>query len=134
MSLDSGKTDEEGNPITETAILEVPAQIVDERTLVPLRAISESFGLNVDWDEDNRKVIITSDDDEDGAIYSKENLKINGDGVLYISSPAGHGIKASDNLTIENGYITIDAALLVYHRKTEGIFISSVFVHKICKI
>lgn len=134
MSLDSGKTDEEGNPITETAILEVPAQIVDERTLVPLLAISESFGLNMDWDEDNSKVIITSDDNEDGAIYSKENLKINGDGALYISSPAGHGIKASDNLTIENGYITIDAALLVYLRKTEGIFISSVFVHKICKI
>ena len=101
MSLDSCKTDEEGNLITETAILEVPAQIVDERTLVPLRAISKSFGLNVDWDEDNRKVIITSDDNEDGAIYSKENLEINGDGALYISSPAGHGIKASDNLTIE---------------------------------
>lgn len=74
----------------------------------------------MDWDEDNSKAIITSDDNVDGAIYSKENLEINGDGALYISSPAGHGIKTSDNLTIENGYITIDAA-------SDGIHINYTF-------
>jgi len=199
LQLDKGKTDDEGNPITETVALEVPAQIVSGRTLVPARAISESFGLDVDWDEENYKVVITSQDEEDdlwkenvgfinlsdltyegegieiaenqikitaggdfdlmgiladgnitistkervklrlsgvqitsnnnpcifvedadkayitltdgtenvlvaensedGAIYSKENLEIKGDGSLEIESKAGHGIKASDNLS-----------------------------------
>ena len=220
LQIDKGDTDEEGNPIYETVTLEVPAQIVSGRTLVPARAISESFGLDVDWDEDNKKVIITSDDDEDdswkenigsinldsmtyegegieitnnqikitqggdfavsgtlsdgnitistkekvkirlsgakitssenpcifvedadkayitltdgtenyliaensedGAIYSKENLEIKGDGSLNIESSAGHGIKASDNLNIENGNITINAT-------SDGIHINDTF-------
>ena len=37
---------------------ETPAVIVDERTLVPLRAISECFGMQVDWDGDTRTVSI----------------------------------------------------------------------------
>lgn len=220
LQIDKGDTDESGNPILETVTLDVPAQIVSGRTLVPARAISESFGLNVDWDGDNQKVIITSDDDEDdswkenvgsinlddltyegegieitenqikitaggdftlkgtladgnitistkekvklrlsgakitsnsnpcifiedadkayitltddtenelvaensedGAIYSKENLEIKGDGTLNIESKAGHGIKASDNLNIENGNITINAT-------SDGIHINDTF-------
>ena len=220
LQIDKGDTDEEGNPIYETVTLEVPAQIVSGRTLVPARAISESFGLDVDWDEDNQKVIITSEDDEDdswkenvgsinldsmtyegegveitdnqikitqggdftvsgtladgnitistkekvkirlsganitsssnpcifvedadkayitltdgtenylvaknsddGAIYSKENLEIKGDGSLDIESSAGHGIKASDNLNIENGVISINAT-------SDGIHINDTF-------
>lgn len=220
MDIDKGKTDEAGNPVIEIVTLDVPAQIVNERTLVPARAISESFGLNVDWDEDRRKVIITSEDDddntwtenigsinlsdltyegegieisenqikimsggdftltgtledgnitistkekvkvrlngakitsgngpcifvekadkayitledgttnvliakdsEDGAIYSKENLEIKGDGSLDIESSAGHGIKASDNLNIEKGTININA-------ESDGIHINDTF-------
>ena len=220
FQIDKGKTDDEGNPIIETAMLEVPAQIMSGRTLVPARVISESFGLNVDWDEGNKKVVITSDDEkddswkenigsinltemtyegegieiadnqikitaggdftltgiledgniiisakekvklrlsgakitsttnpcifvddadktyititdgtenvliaensEDGAIYSKENLEIKGDGLLEIESGAGHGIKASDNLNIENGSITINAS-------SDGIHINDTF-------
>ena len=220
LQIDKGDTDEEGNPIYETVTLEVPAQIVSGRTLVPARAISESFGLDVDWDGDNRKVTITSEQDEDeswkdnvgsinldsmtyegegveitdnqikitqggdftvsgtlsdgnitistkekvkirlsgakitssenpcifvedadkayitltdgtenhliaensddGAIYSKENLEIKGDGSLDIESLAGHGIKASDNLNIENGVISINAA-------SDGIHINDTF-------
>ena len=220
LQIDKGDTDEEGNPIYETVTLEVPAQIVSGRTLVPARAISESFGLDVDWDGDNKKVTITSEQDEDeswkenvgsinlsdltyegegieindnqikitqggdftvsgtlsdgnitistkekvkirlsgakitssenpcifvedadkayitltdgtenhliaensddGAIYSKENLEIKGDGSLNIESSAGHGIKASDNLNIENGNITINAT-------SDGIHINDTF-------
>jgi len=39
--------------------LDVPAQIMEGRTMVPARAIAESFGCNVDWDADTRTVIIT---------------------------------------------------------------------------
>lgn len=42
----------------EMKTLDVPAQIVDGRTLVPARAIAEAFGCSVDWDGENRTVII----------------------------------------------------------------------------
>lgn len=223
LQIDKGKTDDDGNPVTETVKLEVPAQIVSGRTLVPLRAVSESFGLDVLWDDEERKIVITSDDkedeswksnvgtvnldnmtskgdgieisgnqikitkggdftvkgtltdgniivsakekvklrlsgakitsgsnpcifiekadkayitisdgtenilvaenSEDGAIYSKENLEIKGDGSLKIESLKGHGIKASDNLCIENGNVDIDAA-------SDGIHINDTFEMK----
>lgn len=209
MTLDKGDTDVNGNAITETVTLDAPAQMVDDRTLVPLRAVSEAFGMDVAWDESTQTVTIKSDDNDDdswkqntgaidltsktaagegvtfsdsgvnitkggdftlsgtlngsitvscdekvklrldgasitsgdkpciyienadkayitledssdntldssaaehGALYSKENLEIKGGGSLNINSAAGHGIKASDNLTIESGKINITAA------------------------
>lgn len=38
--------------------LDVAAQVINDRTLVPVRAISESFGCFVDWDDANQTVII----------------------------------------------------------------------------
>ena len=35
----------------ETVNLETPVYLIDNRTLVPLRAVSEAFGVMVDWDE-----------------------------------------------------------------------------------
>lgn len=214
LTIDKGKTDDDGNPVLQTVTLDAAAQIISDRTLVPVRAVCESFNLNVDWDEKNRKVIITSEteDDswkentgsinlsdltfsgngieiknnqilitdggdftltgtladgnitisssekvklrlsgvsitssegacifvenadkayitvtedtkntlvcqtgEDGAIYSKDNLEIKGKGSLEITSAAGHAIKASDNLTIENSNITVDAKKDGFH-------------------
>lgn len=40
--------------------MSVPAQIVNDRTLVPIRAIAESFGAQVDWDGVNYIITITS--------------------------------------------------------------------------
>jgi hypothetical protein len=37
---------------------EVPAQIIDGRTMVPLRVIAENLGAQVEWDTDNYAVII----------------------------------------------------------------------------
>jgi len=34
--------------------LDVPAQIINNRTMVPLRAISQAAGMDVDWDDENR--------------------------------------------------------------------------------
>lgn len=39
--------------------LDVPPCIVGDRTLVPVRAISESLGMQVDWDDLTRTVLIT---------------------------------------------------------------------------
>ncbi len=220
MQIDKGKTDEEGNPIIENVTLEVPSQILDGRTLVPARAISEAFGLNVDWDKNSKTVIITDDeasddswkenigtinlsdltytgegveiignqikitaggdytikgtlndgnitvntedkvklrlsdasitssagspiyfektdkayititdgtnnslsalDGESDALYSKDNLEIKGEGTLNITSKGGHAIKASDNLTIENGVLNLVS-------ESDGIHINDTF-------
>lgn len=42
----------------EAFILDVPAVIVNSRTLVPLRAVSEALGCKVDWDGEKRIVWI----------------------------------------------------------------------------
>ena len=39
-------------------IFDVPAQIINGRTMVPVRAISEAFGAEVDWVEETKTVII----------------------------------------------------------------------------
>lgn len=40
--------------------LDVPAQLMNDKTMVPLRAISESLGCGVDWDQETKTVIIQS--------------------------------------------------------------------------
>lgn len=40
--------------------LDVPAKIVEDRTLVPLRAVSEAYECKVDWNGDTRTVTITT--------------------------------------------------------------------------
>lgn len=41
---------------------DVPAQIINGRTMVPLRVLSESIGAKVDWDNSSRTVTITTPD------------------------------------------------------------------------
>ena len=36
--------------------MDVPAQIMNERTMVPMRAIFEALGATVDWDGDNQQI------------------------------------------------------------------------------
>ena len=43
-------------------VLDCPAQIVNDRTMVPVRFIAETLGCKVDWDNDTRTVIINEGD------------------------------------------------------------------------
>lgn len=45
----------------ETIYLDVPAVITDNRTLVPIRAVSEAFGYLVEWVEEEKTVEIYTD-------------------------------------------------------------------------
>lgn len=40
--------------------IDIPAKIVGDRVFVPLRFVIESLGENVEWDGENRTVIITT--------------------------------------------------------------------------
>jgi hypothetical protein len=54
------------NGVTQT--LDVPAQIIGERTLLPIRAVLESVGFFVGWREVSRTVLVSSTPLIDGAI------------------------------------------------------------------
>lgn len=51
-----GQAYKNGQPVS----LDVPAKIVDGRTLVPLRFVSEAMGCQVGWDNDKNTVTITT--------------------------------------------------------------------------
>ena len=40
--------------------LDVPAQIINGRTMLPIRALLEALGYNIDWDGDTQTVIIST--------------------------------------------------------------------------
>lgn len=59
----------------EAIELDVPAKLVDDRTLVPVRAISEAYGCQVDWNNGLNTVVIISD------LSNVEITKINDESV-----------------------------------------------------
>ena len=65
-----------------TVTLDSPACLLDGRTLVPVRAISEAFGTKVEWDGDARQVIITTDSFK----YSGYGNKV----ITNVNIPAGY--------------------------------------------
>ncbi len=56
LTIDSTKATKNG----ETVKLDVPAKIVGGRTLVPVRFVSDCFGVDVQWDAKMQKVILES--------------------------------------------------------------------------
>jgi hypothetical protein len=69
--------------------LDVQAMIIDNRTLVPVRFISEAFSANVIWDDANRTVTIT---------------KEAGDSIAVISPKSGDKWLVDENYTINWTY------------------------------
>ncbi len=82
--------------------LDVPAQLVNDRTLVPVRAISESFAVDVDWDDATSTVIlVTAKNTED----DKKHVALNKDAFV-----AGNGyniINESKEKVSENSPVTV---------------------------
>lgn len=50
------------------------------------------------------------DNNIDAAVFSKQDLTLNGSGTLNITSPAGHGIVSKDDLVITGGTYGVSAA------------------------
>ena len=43
------------------ATMDVPARLINDKTMVPLRFLSENLGFNVQWDEASRTAIVTTE-------------------------------------------------------------------------
>ena len=54
--------------------------------------------------------VAIDDNNIDGALFSKQDLTLNGSGSLTVSSPAGHGIVCKDDLVITGGTYVVHSA------------------------
>lgn len=68
--------------------LDVPARIIDSRTMIPVRFVSESLDFKVDWDDKTRTVTVKTKPDED----EKETVKT----TNYLT---GVSVKTGSNTT-----------------------------------
>lgn len=72
---------DEGITVTlngEKINFDVPPQLINDRTMVPLRMIFEAMGAYVDWYGDTQTVVATKDDKVVTAKIDDKNLYING--------------------------------------------------------
>ena len=84
----------------ETYSFDVSPIIEDGRTLVPIRAISDMLGLDVEWNEKNNTVIITTPQDDEDDSWKDNTGTVDLDNVEV----TGDGISVSDNvITISKG-------------------------------
>ena len=65
----------------EVAPIDVPAMIIDDRTLTPARFVAEALGAKVEWDDETRTVTITKDEYKIVLVIDSNIAEINGEQV-----------------------------------------------------
>ena len=91
--------------------LDVPAQLIDSRTMVPARAVAEAFGAGVRWSDSTQTVTITtggSSETSPGTLPDSLNLDAEPEAMfaVLLDTPAGLGEPAGmymDRLAEEYG-------------------------------
>ncbi len=74
---------------TKDMVMDVAPEIIQDRTMVPVRFVAEVFGIKVDWDNDNRVVIFGTGYDKKAPETAKVQLPFEGTKTLTFSSGAG---------------------------------------------
>jgi N-acetylmuramoyl-L-alanine amidase len=67
----------------EAVDMDVPAMIIDDRTLIPVRFVAESLSCGVDWDDLSRKVILTSPDENANEKMTIDSIEITDKSDFY---------------------------------------------------
>lgn len=117
LTINQKATTKNGQP---AQALEVPAEIINGKTYVPVRFVSEVLGAKVDWDNTNRAVKIQFEEKRDGMspeeLYNKsttEMLKtdtyhMGGDLVMTVTvkDPSGQvpAIPLNANMTLNGDF------------------------------
>ena len=128
--------------------LDVPAQIINNRTMLPLRAVLESVGCTVSWDSGRNAVIVSTDATD--FVYAVHNgsvtitgykgnaaevnipSEINGLPVTSIGPEAFSSLDSLVNVRIPNGVVEIDTWAFAMCRSLTNIIIpNSVTVIKV---
>jgi len=79
----------------EGVTLDVAAQILNGRTMVPARAIAEAYGVDVQWDAATRTVVLTKEAQakKDGVVKYSEAYVTGSDGLQTVADPADASMK-----------------------------------------
>lgn len=109
LSIQIGNVNAINNGSTIT--LEEPAQIIDNKTYVPLRFVAESFNQDVNWDKDNNAIRIGK------SLTAKDISKLAAPAVVYIEvnaydgkNKSGSGFIVDKSGVVVTNYHVIDAA------------------------
>ncbi len=119
ISMTIGKAEMKKNE--EVIVLDVAPQIVGNRTLVPVRAVAESFNCIVDWDGETQTVIIKSDDTKTETLGNKllayfETIANDSENALSVAE----AIASSESIAmIGCGAIPVEEGYLVGFDDTE---------------
>ena len=79
--------------------LDVPATLVSERTMVPVRFVSESLGCKVEWIDETQTVVITSATPEEPKEQTNVQKLLDGKKVLFL----GNSYVYYGNCVLPNG-------------------------------
>lgn len=72
LTIDSDTAFVNGEPVA----MDVPAMIIDDRTLIPVRFVAESLSCGVDWDDQGRVVLLTSPDEDENEPAKIDSIEI----------------------------------------------------------
>ncbi|WP_422444731.1 N-acetylmuramoyl-L-alanine amidase [Thermoanaerobacterium sp. DL9XJH110] len=125
LKINDSRARVDGREIT----LDVPAKIVNNRTMVPLRFIGEALGAKVSWDNDAKRVIITRIsarivDFSYEVIGGRNSVVIRGDSPLEYEAKQE---ESQNRLAVEvkAQLATSDGALYIYDEFMETAVIES---------
>lgn len=98
--------------------LDVPAQLINDRTLVPVRAISESFEVKVDWDDATSTVILESPKTVEKKHVEKKHVELKKDAFVagngyHIISDDGEKIADNSPVTVTDIEIVTGTSLII---------------------
>ena len=88
VSIDSKTLFKNGVP----KALDVPPALIDGRTLVPVRAIAESFDCKVDWVPETRRVLIVTDEN-----FDTSKMKLSASQISERVSPSVFYVEVYDS-------------------------------------
>ena len=109
---------------SEEIKLEVPAQIMNDRTMIPLRAVSEAFDGEVEWNEDDYVINITTTEPPLLEGYEHKPKTPIEEMVTMSLSTDAKDIKAGDEFDVfieiknipENSYVTAISAMFEFDK------------------
>ncbi len=114
------------NNVTKNVTLDSKPIIVENRTLVPLRFISESLGKQVGWDTENRTAIIIDYDYFANNIKEKSNVLYN---IMTSMPQNGGNIKITreyfDNLNTSNNTTSTINVNYIQNQNTQNVFMTT---------
>lgn len=84
--------------------LDVPAKIVNQRILAPLRFVGEAFGGKVSWEEASYRIDIVSTTDQSAAISSQNILNITGDKITRPVNYSLQDLRDMEDIIITDTY------------------------------